>query len=469
MKGFKIRRNILQNAVIYMIGSFFTQGLTFITLPIFSNILSPADFGMYASYNFWIAITGLIIGIQLSATIGNAYIDFGKQQIYGYASSLSSINICSFIIVFGVVIVFIKPLSALFELPAIALYLGLVQCLFVFFINCIVSVYRFMSKPFKYVIFSIGNASMNIVLAVFFITYLNHNKYMGRIVSSVVAAILLGTVAFVLTIVHGKKIYNYQYIKYGLLISLPLIFHSLAGIILGKIDQIILLKLRGASVAGIYSYANNFGQIISVLYGAFNQAFVPWYYSALAEKRKEDIRVASKLYIRIFTLISIIVICVLPEIIQIMSSKSYYSAIYVSPILIAAYFINFIYTFPVNFEFFHKKTNFIAIGTILAMIMNLMLDFILIPCMGGEGAAVATLISYVILFLVHIVIVKRKLGNYEMHMKDFAPWCLLEFLAVAMYYILLPYPLIRWGIGIGVAMLILLHGIKMLKTNTDKS
>ena len=59
----------------------------------------------------------------------------------------------------------------------------------------------------------------------------------------------------------------------------------------------------------------------------------------------------------------------------------------------------FLYSFPVNYEFYHKKSIHIAIGTSAAAVMNCILNYVLIPVMGMAGAAVATLIAYVMLWI----------------------------------------------------------------------
>lgn len=54
------------------------------------------------------------------------------------------------------------------------------------------------------------------------------------------------------------------------------------------------------------------------------------------------------------------------------------------PVLSFVVYFTFMYQFPVNFEFFHKKTKIIAIGTVGAGLLNIILKAIMIPALCGE-------------------------------------------------------------------------------------
>ena len=105
----------------------------------------------------------------------------------------------------------------------------------------------------------------------------------------------------------------------------------------------------------------------------------------------------------------------------------------------------FLYSFPVNFQFFYNRTLNIAIGTCLSALINIILNFILIPPYGMYGAAIATLIAYISLFAFHQIIARYVIGRpYHFGYKDY--WLALVFIAVnvAMVYLLNDYWIVRW-------------------------
>ena len=106
------------------------------------------------------------------------------------------------------------------------------------------------------------------------------------------------------------------------------------------------------------------------------------------------------------------------------------------------------YQFLVNFEFFHKKTQIIAIGTIAAAIINVILNMYLIPFWGMYGAAVATMLSYIALFIFHYFIVTHmKNCSYHLKMKIFISGMLAVCSSVILFYVLADFWYIRWVLG----------------------
>lgn len=132
-----------------------------------------------------------------------------------------------------------------------------------------------------------------------------------------------------------------------------------------------------------------------------------------------------------------------------MADSSYWIGIKVIPILTFAVYFTFMYQFPVNFEFFHKKTKIIAIGTVGAGVLNIILNFIMIPLWGMYGAAVATAISYLALFFVHYYIVTHMKNNsFHLKINIFIPGLIGMIIGFVAFYILAPWWYIRWGVGI---------------------
>lgn len=464
----KKSNNLMMAALIYVIGSFFTQGLRFITLPVFARIMSTEDFGYLSSYETWVAIITVLVGLQTAGSISNAYIDYKREKLEEYIYSITYIGTFSAVVISIILTIFSSFFSKLFEVSKYSLFLGIVQCLFTFFLNVLINEYRMLDKPWQYLVFTVGNSIINITLAIFFVIYMPSAKYIGRVYALTISAFIFGILALVLIIrnTNNKKIES-GYIRYALKLSLPLVFHAFAAIILSRCDQLMLLKYAGPSEAGIYSYGTNFAHIIYVLYTACNQAYIPWYYKKLEKNCEKEIVQANRNYITFFSLGFLAFIFILPEIIKLMSTSDYYKAIYFAPIVALGFYMNFLYNFPVNYEFFHKKTHFIALGTVGAAIMNAILNMLLIPPFGGIGAAVATASSYMILLIVHIYIAKRIIGNYSMPIYDFAIAIILVLLIFTLYYICVDKIIIRF-ILFAILVILALRSLSIMKKSLNE-
>lgn len=90
-----------------------------------------------------------------------------------------------------------------------------------------------------------------------------------------------------------------------------------------------------------------------------------------------------------------------PEFIKIFADSNYWGGMNLIPLIVLAVFFTFLYSFAVNYELYYKRTKWIAVGTSASALSNIVLNAILIPKFELIGAAVATLLSYLLLFIFH--------------------------------------------------------------------
>ena len=162
------------------------------------------------------------------------------------------------------------------------------------------------------------------------------------------------------------------------------------------------------------------------------------------EKKISNINKYAVDYIHLMTYIMIGLIMVGPEIVQILADARYWEGIKIIPPVVLANYIIFVYTMYVNVEHFHKKTVFITINTVIAAVSNLILNFIFIPYFGYVAAAYTTLVSYIIALLLHARYSKR-LEKKLYPIKLFLPSLLHILAAVAVFYVFMDMPAVRWG------------------------
>jgi O-antigen/teichoic acid export membrane protein len=136
-----------------------------------------------------------------------------------------------------------------------------------------------------------------------------------------------------------------------------------------------------------------------------------------------------------------------PEVYRIMAPQEYWPGISLIPLIALACYFNFLYSFPTSYEFYNAKTKLISLGTICAATTNIICNFIFIPSYGGTGAAVATLISYIFLFIFNEIIARFVIKNYDykfaMYLKGLFPVIAVSIL----FYVIQDFWYVRWGIG----------------------
>ena len=95
----------LKAGIWYLISNFITKGLVFLTIPIFTRILSKQEFGQYSNFITWQNLLMIIVTLELYSTVMKARFDF-NDQIEQYLSTIIISGTGVKIVCYGVVISF---------------------------------------------------------------------------------------------------------------------------------------------------------------------------------------------------------------------------------------------------------------------------------------------------------------------------------------------------------------------------
>jgi O-antigen/teichoic acid export membrane protein len=244
---------------------------------------------------------------------------------------------------------------------------------------------------------------LNILIPV--VAVLKSENYLGekRIYSTL--GVLIGfTLAFyIYNFVKGKKFYVKEYWKYALWFNIPLLPHYLSNIVLGQSDRIMIGRYCGESQAGIYSIACYLQTGVGVIVNAINSTFVPWLYERLEKKEYHLIQKRAEMLIFLLGYVSLGLISCAPEIIRIMAPSEYYEAMWAVPPVIIGSFISMLYMFFGNVEVYYEKRIFMTCSTMLAAVLNVVLNYALIPVFGYIVCAYTTMFCYLVYAIAHYV------------------------------------------------------------------
>jgi O-antigen/teichoic acid export membrane protein len=141
-----------------------------------------------------------------------------------------------------------------------------------------------------------------------------------------------------------------------------------------------------------------------------NSAWSPWAMLQMHEGKIDKLKSASRWYVLLFSCAIIVFLLICPELLWILGGDKYMEAKYVMPPAMIAVVPQFIYSLYIDAEIYLKVPKRIAIGTLIAAVLNLVLNFIFIPMFGYVAAAYTTLAGYLALFAFHYISV-HKLGK----------------------------------------------------------
>ncbi len=425
------------------------QGISFLTLPIFTRLLGTSQYGIYSLFSSYVSIFTCFLGLSMSSAIGTGMYEFKKEYINFRNSNLVCTTLISIIQIL-IIIIFRNLISKIINLDSIII---IFICIAAFghyiMMYCQLALTYEKRATLNFVV-SLLYSILSVAISLLLIIKLpNNERYIGRIlgvtISYVVSSALIWFIFF-----NEKRIgISRKFTKFGLRIGIPIIFHSLSLNILIQSDRVMMQYYGiGMDFIGIYSTFYTLCTILTILSSSLNNSWTPFYYDDLTEKKYVEINNKSKNYIELFTILCLGFLLLSREISYIITDKSYWAGINVIPFLVISSYFIYLYQFPVNYEFFYKKTKYIAFGTIIAAIINIILNKFLISKFGMYGAAVATSISYMLLFIAHYIIVSNiKENKYHLRFKTFIPSILSIFIGVLAFYLLKDLWIIRWGLG----------------------
>lgn len=433
--------NYRQASVCYLIGNLFNKGMTFLTVPIFTRLLSTSDYGITTTYHSWIAILSMIMGFALHMGIRSAYIDY-KDNFEEFTSVTLFFTVISSA-VFSMIVLAVSLLANVG--PVVIL---IVLCLLQSFSCAVIQDYNYyLMMRYRYRLRTALMILPNListVISVWVIIYLLDSRlYLGRILPMALVYFIFAVIILVIAV--GKVKWNKDYLKYGLTISAPLIFHGIALNILSQSDRTMITLLADASQTGIYSLIYNFGMIATVIISALEGSWVPWFMEKMHSGRIKDINRLAVDYVKLITCSMVLLVLAAPEIVKVMTPEPYWEGIKIIPPVVLANYIVFLYTLYVNVEHFHKKTIRITVNTLLAAVCNLVLNFIFIPRFGYAAAAVTTFVSYFAAFALHSRFA-RKCEPDIFPLKMFIIPIIHILAASVLFYLLSDMGALRWGI-----------------------
>ena len=437
----------------YFVGTLFNKGISFLTVPVFTRILTTSDYGIATTYESWATILSMVMGFAIYMGIRAAFIDYPNEIDDFLAVSTTFTLMCG-----AIICLFVGGGALLLDINIeitlifLCLVQGLASALIQNYSMYLMMQYRYKFRTALMVLPNLVGSIFSI-LAILFI--INNKLYMGKIVPHALVIIGFATLTVVLVYKKSHMLFNKEYLTYALKISAPLVLHGIALNILSQSDRTMITWLADSSQTGIYSLVYNFSMVATVITTSMEGVWVPWFTEKLKKREINAINSMSKNYINLMTYAMICVILLGPEVVKLLAAKSYWEGISIIPPVVLANYVIFAYTMYVNIEHFHKKTLYITKNTLIAAGSNLILNYILIPYFGYVAAAYTTLVSYLIAFILHAKYAK-KLEPDVYPLKSFLPPLLNIFGAVVIFYIFENVWFIRWVILL-VYMLIVLY------------
>lgn len=381
------------------------KGISFITVPIFTRMMTASDYGTYSLFCSWESVLAIFVTLNLSYQVFNNGMVKYSQDKDGYTTSMVGLTL-TLAVFWGMILSFFHKIFVnVTGLDIRYLFLMLLDMVFMAISGLWIvrQRYDFHYKALSFV--TVFSTIMNPVLGMLFVYYMD-DKPLARCLSIAIANGSVLFITYIWILKKNRRHINLEYWKYALKLDLPLIPHYLSMVLLNNCDRIMIGKICGNMYAAFYSIAHNASMVMNIIITSINSSFNPWLYQKLSEKEYGKIKEVSRYLLIIVAGVSIIPIIFAPEIIVILGSDEYFSAVSIMPIFSCCVFLIYVYTLFSNVEMFFEKPKYTMYGSVSATVINIVLNYFFIKKIGYQAAAYTTLICYTLLSIFHYCIMR---------------------------------------------------------------
>lgn len=416
----------------FTVANIIQRGVNVIVTPIYTRLLTTEEYGLYSVFMAWFEILVIFATMYLYRdVVDKCFLNCSKtEDRKDVVSVLQGLSVAIGGFYFIIAVIFNKPIARVMALSPTIVILMFACFVFYspFYLWLVLKRYQYDYK--KPVIITIAS---NVIIQIVSIMGIAFTRYKAesRIISYVLVTIVVGVAFFYINQKNGQKFYDKNLWKYAFTFNIVLIPHFLSEVVLNHSDRIMINTLVGASQTAIYSIAYSIAQLVLLFTQAINMSLVPWQYQKLKAKSYKQLSKVSVLILLIVCGILICLICFAPEAVLIFAGKKYSDAIDMIPILILGIYYSFLYQFFTRVEIFYEERKGMSTASILAAVLNVVLNYFCIKGFGYKAAAYTTMICYIFLCIFHFIFYK-KICNKENRGKDFYDIKLIFLISVGM-------------------------------------
>ena len=462
MKKLKL---FVENFFVYGLGGIISKIIPLIMIPIITRIMPTTDyFGLSDLSNTLVQFGSALAVMGMYDAMYRMFFEKESDEYKETVCSTAFLFTCiTSIIVFIFLIIFKKYIAIYFfsnSKYSYIVYLSAIATL-VGATNSIISAPTRMQNKRK--VFLITNTISPILSYSISIPLLLCGYYTIALPLAAVVSGLTMEISF--AVLNHKwfsvKKFDKKILKQLLVIAIPLLPNFLIYWIFNSCDKIMITNIMGIGASGVYSVGSKLGHCSQLIYTAFAGGWQYFAFSTMKEKNQVKSNSMIFEYLGIISYISTCCICIFSNMIfRLLFTEEYIDGYIVAPYLFLAPLLQMLFQVAANQFLVVKKTwpNLFILSS--GAIVNIIINLILIPILGIEGAAIATLIGYFISEIICvIVLLKMRLMVVSKRFLIMTSMMILYFIAWRLYF--------KLQIGVGVAAFICLILVTIILYKKD--
>ena len=408
-------KSLGQQSLIYGAGHVAARGVTFLLLPLYTNVFSLEEYGIISLIFTFLGFMNVILHYGLDASLLKHYVPANNEErklilSNAYVSFvITNTAIVTLLVLFRhqvADLLFGSDLSQMSLVVAGILFFDVLWTIHTLLL-------RAEGKPFFFTLVNFFNVLSSLGLNLLLVLYFQMGIF-GVLLSNLITSglifiatlpIIINRISFSnLSLKRWKKLMNF---------GLPFLPAGIFSMTLELSDRYILRYLTDLETVGLYNAGYKLGMLLMLVVMGFNMAWQPFFLKK--EKSEKDyIAQITTLITATLGLLWILLIIWVEDIVRFQIAgfsffgSQYWSSTQIVPIIALAYIFHAAYLLQIPGVYLMEKSSWIASIRGLGAITNIVLNFLLIPSLGIIGAATATCLSF-ILMAVFIFMVNRKI------------------------------------------------------------
>lgn len=382
--------------------------LGFVLLPLYSKYLTTSEFGVVAAMGVLGSIIAAFSTLALDMAASRFYFDstdsVTRRKVLG-TFFLGSVSIA---LVTFFILILCRPLLVM-TYPEVAFYP------FYFFTiititagvcgNYILSYFRIAEKPRSFFMMIGLTVALQFGLIYFYVVVRNEGAQ-GQVTALLITTLILLPAYLVIAYRNFIFVFDWELIKRGLAFSWPLIPTLLVAWVLNWSDSIFIANYCSMSDVGLYSMAYKISMVIFVASSAFSTAFYPVFFRKANERDQTAAKQSIYSFIHVssrgFIALSFLLALFAEDIVRLLLDSKYRESYYLIRIILLSHILSAIMGISSNLYYQQSKRSKFQLAVVSgAAVINLVLNYLLVPTFGVYGAAYATVISMSVLTLLH--------------------------------------------------------------------
>ena len=405
----KLRRvmqsGLARSSGVYGFSTLLNRAIPFLLLPVLTRYLSAEDVGKAALFMVAVNLTLPFVGVSTDSAVGRQYFDRERIDLPRYVTNCLYILVATAAIAQVLAFWLSGWLAAVFDMPAAWIWVVPLVAASRFVAGMMLTLWQVQDRTVSYAAYTLGLTAATFGLSIFFIVALRYG-WQGRVLGDVLSIVPAGVVGVGL-LWRGGWIrpggLDRGDIAHALRYGGWVIPHVYGSTMMVSADRFFLTNTAGLGEMGLYAIAAQIASSVVVVAQAFNLAWNPWAYGRMKAGDPASLARVARVRRLSFAAIAgfaVALALVMPSVFAVFVGPEFGDAARFALWLTLGQAFMAMYILTVTPIFFAHKTHLLAAISMSVAVANLVYNYVLISMNGPVGAAQASALTTITLFVV---------------------------------------------------------------------